>query len=176
MYALKNRNLDLKEAGRLRTGQLNDLGELRLDVYENLLIYKEKTKQWHDRRLKGPKEFNEGDRVLLFNSRLKLLPGKLKSRWAGPFEVVKVYLYGTIELRNSNGTTFKVNGHRVKKYFDGPLEIDDKVHVEPGPNFVCFLADLNVQGDHHNVRSRTSRQQQQEEEREHEERTNPRFG
>ncbi|XP_071739941.1 uncharacterized protein [Rutidosis leptorrhynchoides] len=60
--------------------------------------------------------------------------GKLKSRWTGPFEVVKVYPYGTIQLKNASGTTFKVNGHRVKNYFDGPLEIDDEVHVEPDPN------------------------------------------
>nr|GEZ10198.1 reverse transcriptase domain-containing protein [Tanacetum cinerariifolium] len=78
--------------------------------------YKEKTKRLHDSKIKD-RIFNIGDRVLLFNSRLKIFFGKLKSRWSGPFTISHVYLYGTVELSQPDGPNFKVNGHRVKHYF-----------------------------------------------------------
>ncbi|GJU94166.1 hypothetical protein Tco_1318922 [Tanacetum coccineum] len=56
-------------------------------------------------------------KVLLFNSRLKIFSGKLKSRWSGPFTIANVYPYGTIELFQKDGQNFKVNGHRAKHYF-----------------------------------------------------------
>ena len=90
-------------------------------MYENAKIYKEKTKAWHDKHLVR-KEFVVGQRVLLFNSRLKLFPGKLKSRWSGPFEVIQVFPYGSVELKAANGSTFKVNGQRVKPYYGGVFE------------------------------------------------------
>ncbi|GJW09205.1 DNA-directed DNA polymerase [Tanacetum coccineum] len=61
--------------------ELNELMELRDDAYENTRIYKERTKRWHDSRLWGDKNFKVGDMVLLFNSRFKMRPRKLKSRW-----------------------------------------------------------------------------------------------
>nr|GEZ30472.1 reverse transcriptase domain-containing protein [Tanacetum cinerariifolium] len=64
--------------------------------------------------------FNVGDRVL-FNSRLKIFSGKLKTRWSGPFTIAKVFPYGTVELSQANGPNFKVNGHRVKHYFEGDV-------------------------------------------------------
>nr|GEU94188.1 DNA-directed DNA polymerase [Tanacetum cinerariifolium] len=57
------------------------------------------------------------DRVLLFNSRLKIFSGKLKSYWSGPLTISHVYLYGTVELSQPDGPNFKVNGHRLKHYF-----------------------------------------------------------
>ncbi|GKE02057.1 hypothetical protein Tco_1390040 [Tanacetum coccineum] len=65
---------------------MNELNELRDQAYENSLIYKEKTKRIHDSKIKN-RVFNVGDRVLLFNSRLKIFSGKLKSRWTRPFTV-----------------------------------------------------------------------------------------
>ena len=62
------------------------------------------------------KGLSEGQQVLLFNSKLKLFPGKLKSRWSGPFTVAHVYPYGAVDLRASDGRIFKVNGQRVKPY------------------------------------------------------------
>ncbi|XP_010248063.1 PREDICTED: uncharacterized protein LOC104590992, partial [Nelumbo nucifera] len=102
--------------------QLNKLDEWRNHAYENARTYKEKTKAWYDSRIAG-KEFKEGDKVLLFNSRLMLFPGKLKTRWSGPFEVAKVFLYGAIELHNDDGSTFKVNGHQLKHYIEGEQPI-----------------------------------------------------
>nr|GEY76506.1 reverse transcriptase domain-containing protein [Tanacetum cinerariifolium] len=115
-WALKHANFDLKTAGDHRKVQINDLNELRDQAYENYLIYKEKTKRLHDSRIKNC-VFNIGDRVLLFNSRLKIFFGKLKSRWSGPFTISQVYPYGTVKLSQPDGPNFKVNGHRVMHYF-----------------------------------------------------------
>ncbi|GJR20280.1 reverse transcriptase domain-containing protein [Tanacetum coccineum] len=102
--------------------QLNELNELRDQAYENSLIYKERTKKLHDSKIKN-RIFNVGDRVLLFNSRLKIFSKKLKTRWAGPFTITKVFPYGIIELSQPDGPNFKVNGHRVKHYFGGDLSV-----------------------------------------------------
>ncbi|GJV53387.1 reverse transcriptase domain-containing protein [Tanacetum coccineum] len=85
-WALKHTNFDIKTAGDHRKVQLNELNELRDHAYENSLIYKEKTKRIHDSKIKN-RVFNVSDRVLLFNSRLKIFSGKLKTRWSGPFTV-----------------------------------------------------------------------------------------
>lgn len=65
------------------------------------------------------REFKQGDQVLLFNSRLRFFPGKLKSRWSGPFEVRNVYPYGAVEIGRPNELSFKVNGQRLKLYLAG---------------------------------------------------------
>ncbi|GJZ34646.1 reverse transcriptase domain-containing protein [Tanacetum coccineum] len=104
--------------------QLNELNELRDHAYENSLIYKEKTKRIHDSKIKN-RIFNVGDRVLLFNSRLKIFSGKLKTRWSGPFTVTQVFPYGTVELSQNSGPNFKVNGHRLKHYFGGDIPTED---------------------------------------------------
>ena len=60
-----------------------------------------------------------GQKVLLYNSRLHLFPGKLRSRWSGPFIVKHVYPYGAFHIENpKNDNVFKVNGHRLKTYLD----------------------------------------------------------
>nr|GEY39438.1 reverse transcriptase domain-containing protein [Tanacetum cinerariifolium] len=115
-WALKPANFDLKTASDHRKVQINELNELRDQAYENSLIYKEKTKRLHDSKINN-RVFNIGDRVLLFNSRLKILSDKLKSRWSGPFTISQVYAYGTIELSQPDEPNFKVNGHRLKHYF-----------------------------------------------------------
>nr|GEY41841.1 reverse transcriptase domain-containing protein [Tanacetum cinerariifolium] len=114
--ALKQTNFNLSVAGDHRKIQLNKLNELRDHAYENSLIYKEKTKRIHDSKIKNC-VFNVGDQVLLFNSRLMIFLGKLKSCWSGPFTIAKVFPYGTVELSQANGLNFKVNGHRIKHYF-----------------------------------------------------------
>ncbi|GJW41566.1 reverse transcriptase domain-containing protein [Tanacetum coccineum] len=85
-WALKHCNYDLVTAGDHRKVQMNELNELHDQAYENSLIYKEKSKRIHDSKIKN-RVFNVGDRVLLFNSRLKIFSGKLKTRWTGPFTV-----------------------------------------------------------------------------------------
>ncbi|GJR87305.1 reverse transcriptase domain-containing protein [Tanacetum coccineum] len=100
-WALKHTNFDLKTAGDHRKVQLNELNELRDEAYENSLIYKEKTKRIHDSKIKN-RVFNVGDRVLLFNSRLKIFSGKLKTRWSGPFTITQVFPYA-VELSQNVG-------------------------------------------------------------------------
>nr|GEU58368.1 reverse transcriptase domain-containing protein [Tanacetum cinerariifolium] len=119
-WALKHANFDLKTTGDHRKLQLNELNELRDKAYENSLIYKEKTKKLHDSKIKN-RIFNVGDRVLLFNSRLKIFSGKLKTRWSGPFTITKVFPYGTVELSQPEVLNFKVIGHRMKNYFGGDI-------------------------------------------------------
>ncbi|GKA03902.1 reverse transcriptase domain-containing protein [Tanacetum coccineum] len=119
-WALKHCNFDLKIAGDHRKVRMNELNELRDLAYENSFIYKEKMKKIHDSKIKN-RVFNVGDRVLLFNSRLKIFSGKLKTRWTGPFTVAQVFPYGIIKLSQTDGPNFKVNGHRLKHYFRGDI-------------------------------------------------------
>nr|GEX99617.1 reverse transcriptase domain-containing protein [Tanacetum cinerariifolium] len=125
--ALKHANFDLKTMGDHQKLQLNELIELRDQAYENYLIYKERTKKLHDAKIKN-RIFNVGDQVLLFNSRLKIFSGKLKSRWSGPFTIAEIYPYETAKLVHLDSCNFKVNCHRLKHYHGGdpsPLEIPD---------------------------------------------------
>nr|GEZ11821.1 reverse transcriptase domain-containing protein [Tanacetum cinerariifolium] len=107
----------------------------QVEGYENSLIYKERPKKLHDDKIRN-RIFNVGDQVLLFNSRLKIFSGKLKSRWSGPFTISEIYPYGTAKLIHPDGCNFKVNCHRLKHYHGGdppPLEILD-VHTFPKDN------------------------------------------
>jgi hypothetical protein len=89
--------MDYDAAGIARKLQLQELEEIRNDAYKNARIYKEKTKSLHDRMITR-KEFNVGDKVLFYHSRLKLFPGKLRSCWIGPFVVSNVFPYGAVEI------------------------------------------------------------------------------
>nr|GEX23009.1 reverse transcriptase domain-containing protein [Tanacetum cinerariifolium] len=115
-WALKHANYDLLTAGDHHKVQLKELNKLRNQAYENSLIYKEKTKRLYDSNIKYH-VFNVGDRVLLFNSRLKIFLRKLKTHWSGPFTITQVFSYGTVEFSKTDGPNFKVSGHRLKHYF-----------------------------------------------------------
>ncbi|GKA79996.1 reverse transcriptase domain-containing protein [Tanacetum coccineum] len=106
-------------------------------TYENSLIYKEKTKKIQVAKIKN-REFHIGDRVLLFNSRLKIFLGKLKSRWSGPFTVAEVFPYDTIELSQPDGPNFKVNGHRIKHYYGGEVPAMDVPDLHFPPRTIKF--------------------------------------
>nr|GEU38511.1 reverse transcriptase domain-containing protein [Tanacetum cinerariifolium] len=134
-WALKHVNFDLKTVGDHRKLQLNELSELRDQAYENSVFYKKRTKKLHDFKIKN-RIFNVGDQVLLFNSRLKIFFGKLKTRWSGPFTITRVFPYDTIELSQPNGLNFKVNGRHVKHYFGGdiPSNVALDLHTFPMDN------------------------------------------
>nr|XP_033511448.1 uncharacterized protein LOC117276215 [Nicotiana tomentosiformis] len=113
--------MDMDSAGENRLLQLNEHDEFRLHAYEKAKLYKEKTKRWHDKHIQH-REFEVGQEVLLFNSRLKLFPGKLKSRWVGPFVIVSVRPHGAVELHDtSSSDTFFVNGQRIKHYWGSDI-------------------------------------------------------
>ncbi|XP_018460999.2 uncharacterized protein LOC108832007 [Raphanus sativus] len=109
-------NFDVKPARERISIQLNELDEIRYHAYENSKLYKERTKAYHDKKI-IPRHFEPNDQVLLYNSRLAIFPGKVRSRWSGPFTVKKVSPYGAIMLINSKGEEYTVNGQRVKHYW-----------------------------------------------------------
>ncbi|XP_028952467.1 uncharacterized protein [Malus domestica] len=89
--------MDIDAAGLHRKLQLNELEEIRIEAYENAFIYKEKAKATHDKMIRG-KTFSIRQKVLLFNSRLRLFPVQIQSM--------------------KTGHEFKVNGHRLKPYYE----------------------------------------------------------
>ncbi|GKC84684.1 reverse transcriptase domain-containing protein [Tanacetum coccineum] len=131
-WTIKTCNLDLTKAGANRFLHINKLDELRLDSYGSSISYKERTKRWNDKRIKAPSKYEKGDKVPRFNSRIRLFPGKLKSRWYGPFSVSKDMKNGAIELYNENGSEFIVNKQRVKPYKKNALNVckDDDITLE----------------------------------------------
>ena len=109
-WAVKNLNLDMGKAGLKRLLDINELEKLRNDAYFNSKIAKDRLKRWHD-QLIARKNFKQGGQVLLYNSKLHLFPGKLKSRWTGPFIIHQVYLNGSVDLLGSKDSrVFKFNG------------------------------------------------------------------
>ena len=94
---------------------MNEMDEFHLRAYESSVLYKEKMKLYHDQRIER-REFHPGDLVLLYNSKLRLFPGKLRSKWSRPFTIVRVFLHGVIELKGEDNVLFKFNGQHVKHY------------------------------------------------------------
>ncbi|XP_047949002.1 uncharacterized protein LOC125194827 [Salvia hispanica] len=97
--------------------QLQELEELRLEAFDSTMWYKERTKLWHERNLRV-KELRVGKKVLLFQSQLKLMSGKLKSKWIGPYTIVGLRANEAVEIQGSapNSVPFLVNGHRANDY------------------------------------------------------------
>src|ERR687887_1814682 len=97
--------MDLPLARINRRIQLSELEEWREKAYHNARIYKERTKRWHDKRIKQ-KEFHPRDKVLMFNSRVKLFGhGKLRSKWEGPFLVIDAVMHGAVTLQMTTSIT-----------------------------------------------------------------------
>ena len=123
-WAIKSFNMKMDDTGEHRKLQLQELEEIRNDAYESAKIYKEKTKAFHD-KLISRKEFKVGDKVLLYQSRLRLFLGKLRSRWAGPFVITDVFPHGAVEIQSlATSKIIKVNGHRLKPFYEG-LQLQD---------------------------------------------------
>ena len=91
-------------------------------------IYKDKTKKWHDQRVLR-KEFKVRKLVILYYSRLRLLPGKLRSRWSGPYTVITTSPFGVVTLRIDSRNEFKVDGQRPKHYLGNVIN-EDNLKVE----------------------------------------------
>ncbi|KAK8593326.1 hypothetical protein V6N12_045409 [Hibiscus sabdariffa] len=126
-WAIKTVNMNWEAARQKRLLNLNELEEIRMAAYDNAKIYKDKTKKWHDQKIL-PRQYQPGQQVLLFNSRLKLFPGKLKSRWSGPFIITNVSPHGTITIKSPRDNhEFKVNGQRLKPYMGAHIERDKAV-------------------------------------------------
>ena len=117
--------MDLDVARDHRRMQLSELEEWQEKENHNSKIYKERVKRWPNKRI-NKKEFTPGDKVLLFNSRVKLFGhGKLWSKWVGPFKVINSSSHGAITLQNDEGTLFKVNGQRLKLFLEPNKELEE---------------------------------------------------
>ena len=118
--------MDLQSAGIKRQIQLAELDEWREKAYHSSKLYKELTKRWHDKRIKI-KQFKAGDKVLLFNSRIRLFGhGKLRSKWEGPYLVLNAADHGAETLQNDDGSIFKANAQRLKVFLEPEmLELEE---------------------------------------------------
>ena len=115
-WAIRKLNLDMNRVGLKRMLEVDELEELRNDAYFNSKIEKDRQKKWHD-QLITQKTFNQGDQVLMYDSKLYLFSSKLKSRWTSPFIIHQAYLNGSVDLLNlKDKKIFKVNEQRVKPY------------------------------------------------------------
>ncbi|GJR48194.1 reverse transcriptase domain-containing protein [Tanacetum coccineum] len=129
-WALKHCNFDFKTVGDHRKVQMNELNELWDQAYENSLIYKEKTKKIHDSKIKNPRPSNVGTSFILFNSRLKIFSGKLKTHWTEPFTIAQVFPYGTVELSQTDRPNFKVFAILSLDHFVEIPSGESKVHIK----------------------------------------------
>ena len=75
--------------------------------------------------------------MLLYDSKVHLFPGKLKSRWIGPFTIQKVYPNGLVDLLYSkDNRVFKVNGKMLKPYAAQHSAIKEEIPLlDPPPEF-----------------------------------------
>ena len=107
---------------------ISSLDEWRAQAYENAKLFKEKVKRWHDKQIQK-REFNVGDYVLLYNSRLRFFAGKLLSKWEGPYVIEEVYRSGAIKINNTEGNFSRViNGQRIKHYISGtPINVETNI-------------------------------------------------
>nr|CAN67503.1 hypothetical protein VITISV_016516 [Vitis vinifera] len=128
-WAIKKLNMDLIRTGAKRCLDLNEMEELRNDAYINSKVAKQRMKRWHDQLISN-KEFRKGQRVLLYDSRLHIFLGKLKSRVIGPFIIHQVHLNGVVELLNSKSTDiFKVNGHHLKPFIEPFKQENEEINL-----------------------------------------------
>jgi len=97
--------------------QIFELEEIRNEAYNNAQISKNRTELFHDQSI-NRKNFVPGRKDLLYNSRLHLFFGKLKTRWSGSYLVHTVFPHGAVELSDpKNGNPFKVNGQILKPFY-----------------------------------------------------------
>ncbi|XP_075077388.1 uncharacterized protein LOC142164108 [Nicotiana tabacum] len=129
LWALRQLNLDMETTGTNRVTRLHELEEFRFQAFESARLYKERMKLMHDKHIVD-RNFKSGELVLLYNSRLRLFPGKLKSRWSGPFRVVQMFPSGAVEIESEDGTNkFTVNGQRLKHYLGMADEKGDRESI-----------------------------------------------
>jgi hypothetical protein len=115
-WVVRELNRNFKLAGKKRLLDLSSLDEWRNEAYENARLFKEKVKQWHDKRILK-REFHVGEKVLLYRSHLRFFTGKLLSKWEGPYVIVEVYRSGAIKIASlKDDSTQVVNGQRLKHY------------------------------------------------------------
>jgi len=128
-WSIKTWNMDIKATGRNRQRQVVELEEWREKSYHSAKLYKERTKRWYDKKILH-KEFKIGDKVLLFNLRVKLFgKGKLKSKWDGPYTVIEVAPHGAVTINDDSGNIHKVNVQRLKVFLEPEPHSFDEINL-----------------------------------------------
>ncbi|KAL7586219.1 uncharacterized protein LOC111885778 [Lactuca sativa] len=107
--------MKIDEAGVHQNLEIQELEEIRNEAFESSRIYKDKTKAFNDKYL-SRKTFEIGQKVLLYDSRLKGFSVEIKS--------------------NKTGKVFKVNGHKLKVFYEGFQEKDMEVDSLERPNYI----------------------------------------
>jgi hypothetical protein len=121
--------MDLKAAGTKRKIKIAELEEWREKAYHSAKLYKERTKRWHDKRIKI-KQFKSGDKVFLFNSHVHLFGhGKLCSNWEGPCLVLHAIDHNAVTLQCDDGYTIKANGQCLKLFLEPNPQDFEEVDV-----------------------------------------------
>ena len=90
------------------------------------------------------KEFQPGQKVLFYSSRLHVFLGKLRSHWTGPYIVHKVHPHGAVEVRNAtDGATFQLNGYHLKyrEYLSPEVE---KIVLDSSSSGTIYLLHCNM--------------------------------
>ncbi|XP_076922522.1 uncharacterized protein LOC143584325 [Bidens hawaiensis] len=119
LWANNSVNMDYHETDRLRKLKLSEIEEIRDEACQCASTYKEKLKRVHDAKIRKT-TFEVGQKVWLYNSRLKLFPGNLKSKWVGPYVITSVGRFGDVEIEDmQNQVKQVVNGNRLKPYLEG---------------------------------------------------------
>jgi hypothetical protein len=113
-WVVRELNRDFKLAGKKRLVDLSSLDEWRNEAYENARLFKEKVKQWHDKKILK-REFHVGEKVLLYRSRLRFFAGKLLPKWEGPFVIEEVY----------RSSAIKIDSLKLKHYITGDSYNED---------------------------------------------------
>jgi hypothetical protein len=103
-----------------RLNDLDLLEERRLQAGLQMTYYKQKTKEYHDKKV-NPRSFQVGDLVLrkISSTNHPRPDGKLGPNWEGPFIVAQIVREGTYRLREQDGTVVKNPWHadHLKKYY-----------------------------------------------------------
>jgi hypothetical protein len=103
--------------------------EWREKIYHSAKLYKERNKRWHDKRVRT-KQFKPGDKVLLFNSHIRLFGhGKLHSKWEGPYLVLHDVDHSAITLQCNDRDIFKANDQRLKLFLESNSQDFKEVDV-----------------------------------------------
>jgi hypothetical protein len=99
--------------------------EWREKAYNSAKLYKERTKRWHDKRIKT-KQLKLGGKVLLVNSHVHLFG---HSKCEGPYLVLHTVDHGVVTLQCDDGDTFKANGQRLKLFLEPNPQDFEEVDV-----------------------------------------------
>jgi len=107
---------------------IEQLEEIRNIALEKTIGIQVKRKEVYDRKLPVDHGIKQDGLVLLYDNRHKDFPGKLHTRWMGPFRVVHVFENGSLQLQDLKGQWLdtRVNGSRVKKYNPSASSSDDR--------------------------------------------------